>query len=208
MSEDKAPEGAFFIATDTSAPTETAMPTLDLGRSALKLLAQAEHAAATGGEMTRIILNGACEVDSELIRRHLLPELMALGCQRLRFTCPNPEPGPALEAILLPLADGSAFACDIRQRWSALSPEEAKTTIAHIGQRYAPGNHWIGGFSAARVDADGTAEPLTPGETAAFWEKICAYRPAGFSNGLIDHLEAWGHAAYSHAFGDSSKLGL
>jgi len=184
------------------------MPPLDLSRSAPELLAQVEHEAATGGEMTRIILDGACEVDSELIRRHLLPLLMDQGCPRLRFTCPNPEPGPRLTAVLVLLPDGSAFGCDIRLRWMALTPEETRAIIEHIGHRYAPGNHWTGGFTACLDLPDEACQELSPKTLADLWQTLCGYRPTGFSDGLIDHLEAWGHAAYSHAFGDAGKLGL
>lgn len=181
---------------------------LDVSRSATELLAQIERQAAAQGEMTRIILDGACEVDSELIRRHLLAALRAQGCREFRFTCPNPEPGPRLTAQLILLPDGSAFACDIRQRWLALSPEEARATIEHLGRRYAPGNHWTGDFTASLDVPDSGSQELSPMALADLWQTVCSYRPTGFSDSLMDHLEAWGHAAYSHAFGDAGKLGL
>lgn len=113
---------------------------LDWPQSAGSLLSQARSACASDGEFLRLIMAGTHHIDSWLIENRLLPAVREKGLHMLRFTL-RIENREERSAKLLPLPDGSAFACAADGSWSAFEARDASHEIAYIGYRYASGSH-------------------------------------------------------------------
>lgn len=159
------------------------------------------------GELAKLVMAGTHHVESWLIENRIMPALLQRPVHTLRFSLK----GSAKEAqaiTLLPLADGSAFACATSGIWSALAPAEALHEIQHIGFRFAPGAHWQEGFEAALYRPDHTAVTISPNEVAKLWEKVTGSRPQGFGEGTIDQLQAIGLGVIDKVFSSQGRLGL
>ena len=180
---------------------------LDWPQSAGSLLSQARSMSASDGEFMRLIMAGRRHIDSWLIENRVLPALREKGLHMLCFTLciDNRE---ARSAKLLPLPDGSAFACATHGSWSVFEAREASHEIAYIGYRYASGSHWPDEFQATLEFADGVARPLTPSEVAGIWREATGAQPAGYASGAVDHLQALGSELLDKAFSTQGRLGL
>ncbi len=180
---------------------------LDWPQSAGSLLSQARSASASDGEFLRLIMAGTHHIDSLLIENRVLPALREKGLHMLRFTLCS-ENREERSAKLLPLPDGSTFACAADGSWSAFEARDASHEIAYIGYRYASGSHWPDEFQAMLEFADGVARPLTPSEVAGIWRDATGARPAGYASGAVDHLQALGSEWLDKAFRTQGRLGL
>lgn len=175
---------------------------LDWPQSAPALLDQAKRS----GDLARLIMAGTHHIESWLIENRLLPLLREHHLDMLCFTTEHGS--DRRNARLLPLPDGTAFACNADSLWSALEAPDALFEIQHIGARFAPGDRWQKGFSAHRQQADGTSFPVTPLEIAAFWEESTGTRPEGFAVGTLDEMEAIGQGIAEKLLHTQSRLGL
>ena len=180
---------------------------LDWPQSAGSLLSQARSASAGDGEFLRLIMAGTCHVDSWLIENRVLPALREKGLHMLGFSLRIAN-RQERSAKLLPLPDGSAFACAADELWSALEARDALHEISYVGYRYASGNHWPDEFQATLQFADGLARLLTPSEVAGIWRDATGVQPAGYASGAVDHLQAWGSELLDKAFRAQGRLGL
>ncbi|MGE5470978.1 MAG: hypothetical protein ACM3X0_09305 [Bacteroidota bacterium] len=177
--------------------------TFDWPQSALSLLAQAKQ----GGDLARLIMAGTTHIESWLIENRLLPALHDKKLPTLHFTITEDDQ-PARTATLIPLPDGSAFACSTSGLWSALESHEATHEIQHIGFRFAPGDHWQHGFSATCQSGGDEARAVTPGEVATLWEEATGTRPQGFAAGRLDQMEAFGLGMINLVLHNQGRLGL
>jgi len=175
----------------------------DWPQSAAALVSHAERRS----DLARLIMAGTSHVDSWLIENRILPVLHEKQPGRLVFASSCHGDGER-SASLIPLPDGSAFACDASGRWSALEASAAQHEIAHLGYRFAPGNHWQHGFAARIESANGTLQAASPEQVAKFWEEITGQRPQGFSAGALDHVEAIGLDVIERLFSTQGHLGL
>ncbi len=189
----------------------TLMPSLspspDQPQNALTLLTSARQAGASDGKLVDLILGGTSHLNSWLIEHRIVPALHATGNRLLRFIVKTPGHDHQAAAIL-PLADGSAFICNVSGLWSALEKDEAIREIQYIGFRYAPSDHWQEGFEAMLEQADGTCTPVSPTETANFWKESTGTLPHGFETGVLDQVEAFGFDVMDKFFNTQGQLGL
>lgn len=190
-----------------TAETASNPPPLDWPQSAVGLLAQAKAASAASGELVKLVMSGIRRLDSWLIENRILPALAARDVRVLAFDV------AALghehrTAALVPLPDGSALACSIAGRWSALDPQEARAAIQYIGFRFAPGDHWSRDFHAAVQTPGGTPAPAAPAEVAALWQEVTGVRPHGFEAGVLDQVQSFGLNVMDRAFNSHGLLGL
>ena len=175
----------------------------DWPQSAAALVAHAERRS----DLARLIMAGTSHVDSWLIENRILPVLREKQPGRLVFSSCCHGDGERT-ATLIPLPDGSAFACDASGRWSALEASAALHEIGHLGYRFAPGKRWQHGFSARIESANGTLQAASPEQAAAFWEQVTGERPHGFSAGALDQVEAIGLDVIERLFSTQGHLGL
>lgn len=182
-------------------------PVPDPARNAVALLAQAKRAWAGGGEMVRVILAGTSQLDSWLIQNRIVPTLQQQAAKVLHLTLSAADQ-ERRSVSLLPMPDGSAFACATTGFWSALEGHEALQEIQHIGFRYAPSDRWRGGFEAVVEHPDRAATPMSPADVAALWEAVTGCRPLGFAVGVVDQLQAFGLDVIDKVFNTQGRLGL
>lgn len=180
---------------------------LDWPQSAGSLLSQARSASSSGGEFHRLIMAGTYHVDSWLLENRVLPALREKGLSMLHFSL-RIENQEERSAKLLPLPDGSALACAVDGLWSVFEAREALHEIAHIGYRYASGNHWPDAFQVMLQLTDGIARSLSPSEVAEIWREATGAQPAGFESGAVDHLLAFGSEVIDKVFNTQGRLGL
>lgn len=171
------------------------------------LLAQAKQEYGESGELLRLILAGTCRIDAWLIEQRIVPTLQQQGVRSLHFTRTS-RGEEKRSAALIPLADGSAVACDTSERWSVLAPLDALSVIEHIGFRYAPENAWVRGFDASVQAGDQPPCPFQPFDVATTWQEITGTRPAGFETGALDQLEALSLQFVGRVFNTLGHLGL
>jgi hypothetical protein len=183
------------------------IPNLDWPRSAADLLAQAKAESAGTGELVRLVMGGIRRLDSWLIENRVLPALAGRNIKILEFSLDAPHHERRLAAII-PLPDGSAFACSSSGRWSDLDAHEAMAAIQYVGSRYAPGNHWGHDFLATARTPGAASVPATPPEVAAAWEEVTGTRPHGFQTGVLDQVHAFGLHVLDRAFNSHGLLGL
>lgn len=181
----------------------TSSAPLDWPQSAAALLDQAKR----NGDLVKLIMAGTHHLESWLIENRILPLLQAQQIGILRF-----EAGGQNEhkrsASLVPLPDGTAFACNADGVWSALDKPEALTEIEYIGARFAPGNHWLRGFAANFQHPDNAVVSLPPLDIARLWEQFTGARPAGFEVSKLDQVEAFGRGFAEKLLHTKSRLGL
>jgi hypothetical protein len=174
----------------------------DWPKSAAELLVQAR----SGVDLAKLIMAGTTAIDSWLIAHRILPTLHEKGLSTLCFSLLSRREKHCASCI--PLPDGSAFVCNVVGLWLPLETQEAAHEIQYIGSRYAPGDHWQGGFDVTLKRADGTDSPLRPGEVATFWAELTGVRLSGFEAGIFDHIEAIGHGVADKVFTTQGRLGL
>lgn len=174
-------------------------------QSAPSLLAKVQGESARDGELMKCILQGTEHIDSWLIAHRILPALPEIPVIDLSLTLGKNEP---ITATFAPLPDGSAFGCNVRGIWLALTTVEAQSEIDYIGQRYASGNRWHAGFRAAIRRSDATLFPLAPLDLAKIWEKTTSLQPKGFNVGLLDQAEAFSLNALDTLIDTQGQLGL
>ncbi|MBS1190944.1 MAG: hypothetical protein H6R10_2736 [Rhodocyclaceae bacterium] len=179
----------------------------DWPRSADALLVEAKRESAAAGELVRLILAGNLHLDSWLIENRILPALQEKGIRLLRFCFTDPDRRKR-SAVIVPLPDGSAFACGTDGFWSALDRREALDEIQYIGFRHAPDNHWHRGFQVTLEPVGGAPAPATPAEVANIWQETTGARPLGFGVGIVDQMEAFGLGIINKAFHTEGRLGL
>lgn len=185
----------------------TEFPKLDWPQSAADLLAQAKSASAPSGELVKLVMNGVRRLDSWLIENRVLPAVADRGIRFIEFRREEHGHEQRLAAIV-PLPDGSAFACSSAGRWSALDSQEAMAAIEYIGHRYAPGDHWSRDFQATAHAPGEDPAPVTPSRVAELWTEVTGHRPHGFEHGLLDQVEAFGRNVIDRAFNTQGVLGL
>lgn len=174
----------------------------DWTQSASALVQQAK----SGSNLVRLIMDGISEVESWLIANRIIPALHQKNVNTLRFSF---ERGPDKRlASLLPLPDGSAFACNALGSWFALEQDAAAREIQYIGSRYAPSDRWLAGFQAMLGRPDGTEQALTPTELARVWAEITGTRLSGFEVGILDQIETIGYDVADKVFNTQGRLGL
>lgn len=176
---------------------------LDWPQSAGAPLEQAKK----GADLVKLIMAGTHHLESWLIENRILPVLQAHGLGTLRFETTLYEQQKR-SASLLPLPDGTAFACDTDGLWSALQAHEARYEIEHIGSRFAPGDHWLHSFTALLQQADEVTIPIPPLDVARHWETVTGARPDGFEVGTLDHVEAYGLGVAEKFLHTRSRLGF
>lgn len=179
----------------------------DPARNAVALLSQAKLAWSSGGEMVRVILAGNSQLDSWLIQNRIVPALQEQAARVLHLTLVAPDQ-ERRAVSLLPMPDGSAFACATTGFWSALEGHEALQEIQHIGFRYAASDRWLSGFEAVIEHPDRAATPISPAEVAALWEAATGCRPLGFAVGVVDQLQAFSLDVIDKFFNTQGRLGL
>lgn len=184
---------------------EDPMTTLsfDWQQGAPALLLQAQQQ----GELAKLIMGGTHYVESWLIEHRILPALLQHPVNTLRFSLKGADKDRQA-VTLVPLPDGSAFACATSGIWSALDPAQALHEVQHIGFRFAPGSRWQQDFEAALYRPDHTAVAVAPDEVAKLWEKVTGTRPHGFSEGTMDQLQALGLGVMDKVFSSQGHLGL
>lgn len=187
--------------------SSSSSPPLDWPQSAAGLLAQAKAASATSGELVKLVMSGVRRLDSWLIENRVLPALADKQVRMLAFDVAAPH-HEHRTAALVPLPDGSALACSIAGRWSALDPQEAKAAIQYIGFRFAPGDHWARDFHATVQTPGGTPLPVKPPEVADLWQEVTGIRPHGFEAGVLDQVQSFGLNVMDRAFNSHGLLGL
>lgn len=189
--------------------TDGRTPTRDWPRppSAAALLAQAKAESAANGELVRLVMGGIRRLDSWLIENRVLPALAGRPLKILEFSREYHHHEWRLAAIL-PLPDGSAFACSSSGRWSALDAHEALAAIQYVGSRYAPGDHWGHDFLATARTPGGNPVSLMPHEVVDAWEEVTGVRPHGFGTGVLDQVHAFGLHVIDRAFNSHGLLGL
>lgn len=175
----------------------------DWPQSADALLNQAKQ----GGDLVKLIMAGTHHIESWLIENRILPLLQTQQLAILRFE-KGSQSNNQRSASLVPLPDGTAFACNTDGLWSALNHQEALLEIEHIGTRFAPGDHWLHGFSALVRQADNNITPLLPLDVAGLWEQVTGTRPGGFEVGTLDQVEAFGLGVAEKLLHTKSRLGL
>lgn len=180
---------------------------LDWPQGASSLLSQTRSASADDGEFLRLIMAGTQHIDSWLIENKVLPALREKGLHVLHFTLHIDE-GEDLSVKILPLPDGSAFACATDGLCSPFEAREALHEISYLGYRYAPRDDWQEGFQAVLQCADGASRPLAPSDVADFWRQTTGLQPDGYASGAIDHLQALGSEMLDKAFHARGRLGL
>lgn len=183
-------------------PQNPAQPkiALDWPQSAPELLRQAER----NSNLVTLILAGASNPRSWLIAEQIVPMLRDKQFSSLEFR--RTDSGTR-SASLIPLPDGSAFACNTLGIWSALTPDEALDEIQYLGFKFAPGDRWLDGFEAQLVAASGDS-PLTPLALAQFWQLSTGSAPKGFESDALDNLQAYGLQAIDTIFQKKGRLGL
>jgi hypothetical protein len=174
----------------------------DWPNSASQLVSQSQ----SGGDVAKLIMAGTTAIESWLIVHRILPALHEKGLGTLCFRLVSHQAQRCASCI--PLPDGSAFICNVLGVWSPLEMHEAAHEIQYIGSRYAPGDHWLTGFDATLILADGSNSPLTPCEVASFWTEVTGVRLKGFETGIFDYLEAIGHDVADRVFTTQGRLGL
>lgn len=180
---------------------------LDWPLDAASLLAQAKRDSASSGELVKLIMAGTRRLDSWLIENRILPALQEKDVRALNFSLVASGHGQRTASIV-PLLDGSAFACSASGRWSALDGHEALSAIQYVGFRYAPNNRWLPGFQATLQKPGASPVPVTPLEVATIWEKTTGSRPRGFATGIRDQMQAFGLRIIDSAFNTQGRLGL
>ena len=175
----------------------------DWPQSAAALLEQAKQ----GGDLVKLIMAGTQHIESWLIENRILPLLQPYEPALLRFTISG-QLREQRSASLLPLPDGSAFACSTDGLWSALEAADALHEIEHIGSRFAPGDHWLHGFAASVQWAGATAAEIRPMEVAGVWEKITGSKPGGFETSRLDQVEAYSFGVIDKMLHVKNRLGL
>lgn len=181
------------------------MPLLpaDWPQSAHALLAQAKR----DSNLVKLIMAGTTHIESWLIENAILPGLQDKKLTTLRFE-ESVEHREQRSASLVPLPDGSAFARHISGLWSALETQEALHEIQYIGFRFAPGDHWQGGFIASSRQAEQAEVAVTPPEVANIWQQVTGAQPAGFAAGARDQIEAFGLGVVDKLLQSHGRLGL
>lgn len=174
---------------------------LDWPQSAGALLEQAKK----GADLVKLITEGTTHIESWLIENRILPLLREHQLYILRFETVGQE---IRSASLLPLPDGTAFACDCEGYWSVLEAAEALHEIEHIGSRFAPGDRWLNGFTALLRQPEEEDQPISPLEVAKIWQQITGTRPEGFEIGTLDQIEAIGKGVAGLLLHTKSGLGL
>lgn len=170
-------------------------------QSASALLEEARQ----GVDLVRLIMDGTQHLESWMIENRILPAIQEHEPGLLRFTVNDRE---KRTASLLPLPDGSAFACTTEGLWLALNSDEALYEIEHIGSRFSPGDRWLPGFAAdVQWGAEAAAE-IRPVEVAGIWEKLTGVRPRGFEAGKLDKMEAYGFGVIDKVLHIQDRLGL
>jgi len=177
---------------------------LNWPQSAPALLDQAKQA----GDLVKLIMAGTHHLESWLIENRILPLLATHQLAVLCFEKGAPDDQSRHAASLVPLPDGTAFACNTDGLWSALDRPEALLEIEHIGARFAPGDHWLRGFSASLRQADGATSALPPLAVAQHWEEVTGQAPAGFEVSRLDQMEAFGLGVAEKLLHTRSRLGL
>lgn len=182
--------------TESTDPTSVPAPIM---QSANDLLQAAERSS-----LVKLILAGTDNPRSWLIAQEILPTLNDEAVVKLEFRLIRQQRQSA--AIVL-LPDGSAFARDVHDVWSALNAAEALEEIQHIGAKFAPGNRWIESFEAL-LRTPGGETLLLPLDLSRFWENFTGCSPQGFEVGTMDSLEAYGLQAVDKLFQKKGRLGL
>jgi hypothetical protein len=175
----------------------------DWPQSAQTLLAQAKRSS----DLARLIMAGTTHIESWLIENLILPGLQDKKLTTLRFE----ELAGGREqrsASLVPLPDGSAFACHTSGLWSALENQEALHEIQYIGFRFAPGDHWQDGFIATSRQPEQAEVTVTPPEVAKIWQQITGTPPDGYKAGTLDQMEAFGRGVIDKLLHSHGHLGL
>lgn len=188
------------------APTEKRpMPPLpaDWPQSARTLLDQAKR----DSNLVKLIMAGTTHIESWLIENQILPGLQDRKLMTLRFE-ESIEHRELRSASLVPLPDGSAFARLTSGLWSALDATEALHEIQYIGFRFAPGEHWQGGFIATTQRSEQAEVAVTPLEVAKIWQQVTGAQPAGFAVGTLDQMEAFGLGIVDKLLHSHGRLGL
>lgn len=175
---------------------------LDWPQGAKALVIQAQHNC----NLVKLIMDGVSDVESWLIAHQILPALVVRNLQRLLLRHERGE--TVVDATLIPLPDGSAFACHASGTWVALDPAEALHEIKYIGFRFAAGNRWLDHFSAKLELPGGVRRPLLPQEVAAVWKEVTGSIPDGFELGLLGEIEAIGYGVFDKMFDTRGRLGL
>jgi hypothetical protein len=174
---------------------------LDWPQSAGALLNQAKN----GADLVKLITEGTTHIESWLIETRILPLLREHRLDILRFETVGQE---IRSASLLALPDGTAFARDSEGYWSALAATDALHEIERIGSRFAPGDHWLNGFTARLQKAKGEDCLVSPLEVAKAWERTTGIWPAGFETGALDQMEAIGKGVAEKLLHTQSRLGI
>lgn len=177
-------------------------PEFDWTQGAVAVVQQAK----SSGDLVRLIMDGVSEVESWLVVNRIIPALRERNIKTLHFSVERGADKRA--ASLIPLADGSAFACNAQGAWFALARDEAAHEVEYIGSRYAPSDRWLAGFKATLDLPDGTETALTPTELARVWAEITGIRLSGFAVGFLDQIEAIGYDMADRVFHTQGRLGL
>lgn len=156
--------------------------------------------------VSQLIMAGVADVGSWLIEHRILDVIRSKGSAEFEFAFKEPDDRTA--ALLL-LPDGSAFARNPLCCWFVLEAHDALSEIEYIGFRYASGDHWIHGFDAKLLDHVAQQKShLTPLALAEKWREVTGAQPSGFSEALIDHVEALGLNVIDTIFHTQGRLGL
>lgn len=174
----------------------------DWPSSASQLVSKAQ----IGVELAKLIMSGTTAIESWLIAHRIVPALGEKGLATLSFNLDTHHEKHTASCI--PLPDGSAFICNALGLWSPLEKDDATHELQYIGSRYAPGDHWLKGFTASLTLSDGSSHSMTPVQVARFWEELTGVRLSGFEPGIIDHIEAIGHGVADKVFTTQGRLGL